>query len=49
MLKRMLFPIFFAEQIKEGEMGAACRTLGGEDKYIQSVVGKPERKNIWET
>jgi hypothetical protein len=39
MLKRMLGPILFGDQIKDVEMGAACRTHGGEDKYIQSLVG----------
>jgi len=40
MLKRMLGSIFFGDQIKEDEMGAACRTHGDEDKYIQSLVGE---------
>jgi len=25
-------------------MGAACRTHGGEDKYIQSIVGESWKK-----
>jgi len=40
----MLGSIFFGDQIKEDEMGAACRTHGDEDKYIQSLVGESWKK-----
>jgi hypothetical protein len=40
----MLSSIFLGDQIKEGKMGAACRTHGGENKYIQSLVGESWKK-----
>lgn len=34
----MLGPIFFGDEIKEGEMGVACRMHGGEDKYVGDSI-----------
>jgi len=39
MLKRILGSVFLGDQIKEGEIGAACRTHGGEDNYVEFSWG----------
>jgi hypothetical protein len=32
--------ILFGDQIKKNEMGGACSTYGGEERYIQGFGGK---------
>jgi hypothetical protein len=32
------------DQVKEDEMGRACRTNGGEEEYIQDIGGDAIRK-----
>jgi hypothetical protein len=33
-------------QVKEDEMGRVCNTHWRADKYLQILVGKPERKRL---
>jgi hypothetical protein len=35
---------YFGYQIKKNEMGGTCGTYGGEDRWVQGFVGKPEGK-----
>jgi hypothetical protein len=40
---------YLSDKIKKNEMGGTSSTYGGDESYIQGLVGKPEGKRPLET
>ena len=40
---------YLSDKIRKNEMGVTSSTYGGDESYIQGLVGKPEGKRPLET